>query len=233
MKWRNVSLCHLLTAFLSILTHNSQRGYVDAWLSAETLRLKPWTFFQTIGQGPALPAVSHTKLEFINGAPCPVSIDRQSFFMVDLKYGEVCSMKAFILFINENGYSSVSKMSFDFTDFLYWYITGERWNIIFIYTVTFSYNFSLLIRVSAPDAYLSVLRQPKHSLVKRYGDILLSLLFCEQIILIIHIKQSFLFPQRKISRCSGKLALTHPPPPPPPKEREDQRPDTRDGGKLA
>lgn len=146
MKWRNVSLCHLLTAFLSILTHNSQRGYVDAWLSAETLRLKPWTFFQTIGQGPALPAVSHTKLEFINGAPCPVSIDRQSFFMVDLKYGEVCSMKAFILFINENGFSSVSKLSFDFTDFVHWYIT-------------FSYNFSLLIRVSAPDAYLSALRQ--------------------------------------------------------------------------
>ena len=198
MKWRNVSLCHLLTAFLSILTHNSQRGYADAWLSAETLRLKPWTFFQTIGQGPALPAVSHTKLEFINGAPCPVSIDRQSFFMVDLKYGEVCSMKAFILFINENGFSSVSKLSFDFTDFVHWYIT-------------FSYNFSLLIRVSAPDAYLSALRQSKHSLVRRYGDILLSLLFCEQITLIIHIKQSFLFPQRKISRCSGKLALTHPP----------------------
>ena len=198
MKWRNVSLCHLLTAFLSILTHNSQRGYVDAWLSAETLRLKPWTFFQTIGQGPALPAVSHTKLEFINGAPCPVSIDRQSFFMVDLKYGEVCSMKAFILFINENGFSSVSKLSFDFTDFVHWYIT-------------FSYNFSLQIRVSAPDAYLSALRQSKHSLVRRYGDILLSLLFCEQITLIIHIKQSFLFPQRKISRCSGKLALTHPP----------------------
>ena len=117
----------------------------------------------------------------------------------------------FILFINENGFSSVSKFSFDFTDFVHWYITGERWNIIFIYTVTFSYNFSLLIRVSAPDAYLSVLRQSKHSLVKRYGDILFSLLFCEQIILIIHIKQSFLFPQRKISRCSGKLALTHPP----------------------
>ena len=146
MKWHYVSLCYSPTAaFLSILTHNSHRGYVDAWLSAR-LRLKPWTFFQTIGQGPALPAVSHTKLEFINGAPCPVSIDRQSFFMVDLKYGEVWSMKRFILFINENGFSSVSKLSFDFTDFVHWYITGERWNIIFIYTVTFSYNFSLLIR---------------------------------------------------------------------------------------
>ena len=131
MKWHNVSLCHLLTAFLSILTHNSQRGYVDAWLSAKTPRLKLWTFFQTIGQGPALPAVSHTKLEFINGAPCPVSIDRQSFFMVDLKYGEVCSITIFRLFINENVFGSVSKLCFDFTDFLHWYITSERWNIIF------------------------------------------------------------------------------------------------------
>ena len=116
---------------LSILTHNSYRGYVDASLSAETLRLKPWTFFQSIGQGPALPATSHTKLEFINGAPCPVSIDRQSFFMVDLKYGEVCSIKSFSLFINESVFGSVSKLSFDLTDFLHWYFTSERWNIIF------------------------------------------------------------------------------------------------------
>lgn len=56
-------------------------------------------FFQTIGQGPALPAVSHTKLEFINGAPCPVSIDRQSFFMVGLKYGEVCSIKRLVFLL--------------------------------------------------------------------------------------------------------------------------------------
>ena len=131
MKWHNVSLCHLLTAFLSILTHNSQRGYVDAWLSAKTPRLKLWTFFQTIGQGPALPAVSYTKLEFFNCAPGPESINRQSIFMVDHKYGEVCYIKIFSLFINENVFGSVSKLCFDFTDFLHWYITSERWNIIF------------------------------------------------------------------------------------------------------
>ena len=182
MKWHYVSLCHSPTAFLSILTHNSHRGYVDAWLSDETLRLKPWTFFSDywsgtciagrqphqagIHQRRSMPGV-HRSTVFLHGRP---QIWRGLFD------------ERFILFINENGFSSVSKLSFDFTDFVHWYITGERWNIIFIYTVTFSYNFSLLIRVSAPDAYLSVLRQSKHSLVKRYGDILLSLLFCEQII---------------------------------------------------
>ena len=139
-------------------------------------------FFQTIGQGPALPAVSHTKLEFINGAPCPVSIDRQSFFMVDLKYGEVCLIKSVSLFINENGFGSVSKLSFDFTDFLHWYITSERWKIIFHLQSHIQFNFSLLIRVLAPNTYLSALWQSKHSLLRCYGDILPSLLFCEQII---------------------------------------------------
>lgn len=90
--------------------------------------------------------------------------------------------KTFSLFINENGFGSVSKLSFDFTDFVHWYITSERWNIIFIYRVTFSFNFSLLIRMLPPDTYLSALRQSKYSLVRCYGDILPSLLFCEQII---------------------------------------------------
>lgn len=43
---------------------------------------------QTIGEGPAAPGVGKTTMEFINSAPCPVSIDRESFFRVNLKYGE-------------------------------------------------------------------------------------------------------------------------------------------------
>ncbi|XP_078369517.1 solute carrier family 15 member 2-like isoform X1 [Oculina patagonica] len=43
---------------------------------------------QTIGEGPSAPGVGRTTMEFINSAPCPVSIDRESFFRVDLKYGE-------------------------------------------------------------------------------------------------------------------------------------------------
>ena len=140
MKWHNVSLCHSPTAFLSILTHNSHRGYVDAWLSGETLRLKPWTFFQTIGQGPALPAVSHTKLEFINGAPCPVSIDRQSFFMVDLKYGEVCSMNVLFFLLmrmaSAQYQSCLSILLISYIDIL---LVNDEISS-FIYRVTFSFN---------------------------------------------------------------------------------------------
>jgi len=53
---------------------------------------------QTIGEGPPLPAAGKTTMEFINGAPCPISIDRESFFRVDLKYGERSSV-----FVGQSG----------------------------------------------------------------------------------------------------------------------------------
>lgn len=43
---------------------------------------------QTIGEAPATPSAGQTTLEFINSAPCPVSIDPKSFFRVNLNYGE-------------------------------------------------------------------------------------------------------------------------------------------------
>ena len=46
--------------------------------------------FQTIGEAPATPSAGQTTLEFINSAPCPVSVDPKSFFRLDLNYGEVC-----------------------------------------------------------------------------------------------------------------------------------------------
>ena len=135
-------------------------------------------FFQTIGQGPALPAVSHTKLEFINGAPCPVSIDRQSFFMVDLKYGEVCSMNVLFFLLMRMALaqyqSCLSILLILYIDIL---LVNDEISS-FISRVTFSFNNG----VTAPDTFLSALRQSKYSLVRCYGDILLSLLFCEQII---------------------------------------------------
>ena len=68
--------------------------------------------------------------------------------MVDLKYGEVCSIKSFSLFIDENVFGSVSKLSFDL-------VNDEISS--FIHRVTFSFNFSLLIRVLAPDTYFTLL----------------------------------------------------------------------------
>ena len=47
---------------------------------------------------------------------------------------------------------------------------------------SFTQSHSVSITVLAPDTFLSALRQSKYSLVRCYGDILLSLLFCEQII---------------------------------------------------
>lgn len=38
-------------------------------------------------------------MEFINSAPCPISIDRESFFRVDLEYGEVLNCYAVLLFL--------------------------------------------------------------------------------------------------------------------------------------
>ncbi|XP_015751378.1 PREDICTED: solute carrier family 15 member 2-like [Acropora digitifera] len=43
---------------------------------------------QTIGEAPETPSTGQTTLEFINSAPCPVSIDPKSFFRVNLNYGE-------------------------------------------------------------------------------------------------------------------------------------------------
>ncbi|XP_048583629.1 solute carrier family 15 member 2 isoform X2 [Nematostella vectensis] len=43
---------------------------------------------QTVGAGPSLPPAGHASLEFINAAPCDVSINPASFFRVDLKYGQ-------------------------------------------------------------------------------------------------------------------------------------------------
>lgn len=43
---------------------------------------------QTIGEGPSAPEAGKTTVEFINSVPCPISIDRESFFRVDLDYGE-------------------------------------------------------------------------------------------------------------------------------------------------
>ena len=36
-----------------------------------------------------MPEASKTTMEFINSALCPISVDRESFFRVDLDYGEV------------------------------------------------------------------------------------------------------------------------------------------------
>ena len=48
-------------------------------------------------------------MEFINSAPCPVSIDRESFFRVNLKYGEVIIMGlCFILALGEKNMDDVS-----------------------------------------------------------------------------------------------------------------------------
>ena len=64
---------------------------------------------QTIGEGPAAPGVGKTTVEFINSAPCPVSIDRESFFRVNLKYGEVIIMRlCFILALGEKNIDDVS-----------------------------------------------------------------------------------------------------------------------------
>lgn len=53
---------------------------------------------QTIGEGPATPAAGQTTLEFINSAPCPVSIDRESLSRVDLSCGERSSV-----FVGQSG----------------------------------------------------------------------------------------------------------------------------------
>ena len=48
-------------------------------------------------------------MEFINSAPCPVSIDRESFFRVNLKYGEVIIMRlCFVLALGEKNMDDVS-----------------------------------------------------------------------------------------------------------------------------